>query len=328
MKAAFYETPGAAQDVLRVADVPPEAPGAGMVQVRVAVSGVNPSDVKTRSGSGARANPWPLTIPHQDGAGVILQVGTGVDAGRVGQRVWLYECQLGRPNGTATEMATVPEGLAVPLPDGVPMEVGASLGVPALTAWYCNEQIQAQAGRCVLVHGGVGAVGFYAAQMARLRGAEVLASVSNAEQARIAQAAGIDTAPRGADLNGAARQWLAQRQREGFDAFIDLDFAGNLSSNLALAENGAHIAAYASDTDLQPALPVRDLMRRNLRLSFLLVYTMPPVQKQKAIAQVNQWLADGSLHHPQVHTYALEDIAKAHQAVEMRKHVGKVAVLP
>lgn len=328
MKAAFYETPGAARDVLRVGDMPPEAPGPGMVQVRVAVSGVNPSDVKTRGGRGARANPWPRTIPHQDGAGVIEQVGAGVDASRVGQRVWLYECQLGRPHGTAAERVTVPERLAVTLPDGVSLEVGASLGVPALTAWYCNEQVDAGPGRCVLVHGGVGAVGFYAAQMARLRGAEVLASVSNAEQARIAEAAGIDTALRGADLPGAARQWLARRQREGFDAFIDLDFAGNLPCNLALAENGAQIAAYASDTDLQPAVPVRELMRRNLRLSFLLVYTMPPVQKQRAIAQLTQWLADGSLRHADVHPYALDDIAQAHEAVETRKHVGKVVVVP
>lgn len=328
MKAAFFDTPGAARDVLRVGHMPVEPPGPGMVQVRIAVSGVNPSDVKTRGGLGARANPWPRTIPHQDGAGVIEQVGAGVDAGRVGQRVWLYECQLGRPHGTAAQWVTVPEGLAVPLPDGVSMETGASLGVPALTAWYCTAQVEAKPGRCVLVHGAVGAVGFYAAQIARLRGAEVLASVSNEGQARIAQAAGIETVPRGADLPAAARQWLTQRQREGFDAFIDLDFAGNLPVNLLLAENGAQIAAYASDTDLHPTLPVRDLMRRNVRLAFLLVYTMPPILKRQAIAQLTHWLKDGSLHHAQVHPYALHDIALAHEAVETRRHVGKVAVIP
>ncbi|MNS70861.1 Mycocerosic acid synthase [compost metagenome] len=328
MKAAFYENRGAAREVLRVGDLPQDAPGRGMLQVRVAVSGVNPSDVKTRNGTGARPNPWPRTIPHQDGAGTIEQVGAGVDEGRLGQRVWLYECQLDRPHGTAAQWVTIPEHLAVPLPDGVSFEVGASLGVPALTAWYCNEQLETQAGRCVFVHGGVGAVGFYAAQMARLRGAEVLASVSNPEQARIAEAAGIQTVLRGEGLHSAARQWLARRQREGFDAFVDLDFAGNLQANLALAENGAQVAAYASDTDPQPAIPVRELMRRNLRLSFLLVYTMPPVLKQRAIGQLTQWLADGKLRHAEVHPYALRDIVQAHEAVETRKHVGKVVVLP
>lgn len=328
MQAAFYETRGAARDVLRVGDMPVEPPGPGMLQVRVAVSGVNPSDVKTRNGTGARPNPWPRTIPHQDGAGIVEQVGVGVDAGRVGQRIWLYECQLDRPHGTAAEWVTVPEHLAIPLPDHVPFDVGASLGVPALTAWYCNEQVHAQAGRCVFVHGGVGAVGFYAAQMAQLRGAEVLASVSNPEQARIAAAAGIETVLRGDGLRAAAKQWLTQRQREGFDAFIDLDFAGNLQTNLALAENGACVAAYASDTDPQPAIPVRELMRRNLRVSFLLVYTMPPALKQQAIAQLTQWLKDDALRHAAVHPYGLQDITQAHEAVETRKHVGKVVVLP
>lgn len=328
MQAAFYETRGAARDVLRLGDLPCDAPGPGMVQVRIAVSGVNPSDVKTRQGTGARPNPWPRTIPHQDGAGVIEQVGAGVDPARLGERVWLYECQLDRPHGTAAQWVTVPEGLAVPLPATVPFEVGASLGVPALTAWFCNAQIQAQAGRCVFVHGGVGAVGFYAAQMARLRGADVLASVSNAEQSRIAQAAGIESVLRGDGMRSAARQWLAQRQRDGFDAFIDLNFAGNLATNLALTENGGDVATYASDTDPQPAVPVRELMRRNLRVSFLLVYTMPPALKQQAIAQLTQWLNEGALHHAAVHPYALADIISAHEAVETRRHVGKVVVVP
>jgi NADPH2:quinone reductase len=328
MKAAYYETRGAAREVLRVGEMPEEAPGPGMLRVRIAASGVNPSDVKTRGGTGARPNPWPRTIPHQDGAGAVDRVGAGVDPARLGQRVWLYECQLDRPFGTAAQWVTVPQHLAVPLPDGVPFGIGAALGVPALTAWYCNERLETGAGRCVLVHGAVGAVGFYAAQMARLRGAHVLSSVSNAGQAQIAAAAGIDTAPRGEALPAAARQWLARHRRDAFDAFIDLDFAGNLQANLALAANGAHIAAYASDTGLQPAIPVRDLMRRNLRLSFLLVYTMPPELKLRAVEEVNQWLAAGALHHPAIHTYALDDIASAHEAVETRRHAGKVIVEP
>jgi NADPH2:quinone reductase len=152
--------------------------------------------------------------------------------------------------------------------------------------------------------------------------------VSNAEQARTAAAAGIETVPRGQDLPTAARQWLARHGREDVDAFIDLDFAGNLQSNLALAANGAHIAAYASDTELRPAIPVRDLMRRNLQLSFLLVYTMPAALKQRAVEQLGNWLAAGALRHPAIHPYALDDIASAHEAVETRRHTGKVVVLP
>lgn len=328
MKAAYYETRGAAREVLRVADFTSEKPGTGMLRVRIVASGVNPSDVKTRQGTGARPNPWSQTIPHQDGAGIVEEVGPGVDASRVGERVWLYECQLNRPYGTAAEMVTVAQHLAVPLPENVSMEIGASLGIPALTAWYCNEQVQAQSGRCVFVHGGVGAVGFYAAQMARLRGADVLASVSNDEQAAIASAAGIQTVLRSAGVLDAAKPWLQAVGRDDFDAIVDLDFGGNLQTNLALAANGAQVASYGSDTNLQPTIQVRELMRRNLRLSFLLVYTMPPALKQRAITDLTQWLTDGQLHHPVTHSYPLQDIALAHEAVETRKHVGKVLVRP
>jgi NADPH2:quinone reductase len=328
VKAAYYEAPGAARDVLHVAELPVEEPGAGRVRVRVAASGVNPSDVKTRRGSGARPNAWPQTIPHQDGAGVIDKVGPNVSASRLGERVWLYESQLNRPFGTAAEFVTLPEHLAVPLPDVVSFEEGASLGIPALTAWYCTERVQAAPGKCVLVHGGVGPVGFYAAQMARLRGANVLASVSSDDQAAVAAAAGIATVRRGAGLVEAVNQWLASLGREGVDAMIDLDFAGNFHTNLALAANGAHIASYASDTELQPTIPVRELMRRNLQLSFLLVYSMPAELKQQAIAALTQWLSTKALHHPPVHIYPLQDIVSAHQAVETRLHIGKVLVQP
>ncbi|MEI2416036.1 NADPH:quinone reductase [Orrella sp. JC864] len=328
MKAAYYDACGPAEQVLRVGQMPEPDPGPGEVRVRVAVSGINPSDVKTRRTGGARGNPWPRTIPHQDGAGTIDAVGQGVAPERAGQRVWLHECQLDRACGTAAQAVCVPAALAVPLPEGVSFEVGAGLGVPALTAWFCAERAGAAPGACVLVHGAVGAVGFYAAQMARLLGAQVLGTVSNAGQAELAAAAGIQTVPRGAQMPEAARAWLAERGRADFDAAIDLDFAGNLEQNLVLLANGGRLATYASDTDATPALPVRQLMRRNLQAAFLLVYTMPAPLKQRAIAQLTGWLADGALHHPAVHAYPLEEIVQAHLAVETRRHVGKVVVRP
>jgi len=328
MRAAYYESRGAARDVLRIADIPAENPGAGMVRVRVAASGVNPSDVKTRRGVGARPNPWRQTIPHQDGSGVIDKVGSGVDAGRLGERVWLYECQLNRPFGTAAEFVTVPDHLAVPLPDSVSFDVGASLGIPALTAWYCIERLQLQPGHCVFVHGAVGAVGFYAAQMAGLVGAHVLASVTNDAQASVAHSAGIQTVRRGQDLTSSAASWLQSHGRDGFDAIVDLDFAGNVATNVAMAANGAHVVSYASDTELHPSIPVRELMRRNLQISFILVYTMPADMKQRAIGALTHWLSEGVLHHPSTYRYTLDDIALAHEAVEARQHIGKVLVVP
>ncbi|OZI37589.1 hypothetical protein CAL29_04080 [Bordetella genomosp. 10] len=347
MRAAYYETQGPARAVLRVGDLPSEDPGPGMLRVRIAASGINPSDVKARGGNSPRPQPWPRVIPHHDGAGTVEAVGPGVDPARVGQRVWLYECQLDRAGGTAAEWTTVPEALAVPLPGNVSFEVGAALGVPALTAWFCADRAGAAPGRDILVHGAVGAVGFYAAQMARLRGARVLGTVSNDSQAAVAQAAGIATVRRGADLPLHAREWLAAQAPDGgarpgpadgatgnaatyrgFDGIVDLDFAANLAADVELAAVNGRLAVYASDTNLEPAFPVRALMRRNLQVAFLLIYTLPAAEKRRAIADLTAWLAADALRHPAIHAYPLDDIASAHEAVETRRHVGKVVVRP
>src|SRR3954471_21076709 len=132
MKAIVYRDNGG-PEVLELVDREPDAPGPGQVRVRVAVSGINPTDWKTRSGA---TNPklFAEVTPHLDGAGTIDAVGAGVDQSRVGQRVWLFMAAAGRPTGTAAEFTVVPAERTVPLPDGVSFDVGASLGVPALTA--------------------------------------------------------------------------------------------------------------------------------------------------------------------------------------------------
>ena len=88
MRAAYYETNGAAADVLHVGEVPTPVPGSGEVRVRMRTSGVNPSDVKSRAGL-TRKIAWPRVIPHSDGAGEIDMVGDGVPASRIGERVWI-----------------------------------------------------------------------------------------------------------------------------------------------------------------------------------------------------------------------------------------------
>src|SRR6266568_5372774 len=191
MKAALYRSTGKAADVLRVEEIDRPEPGPGEVLVRVYASGVNPTDYKARSG----AVPRPIDgfqVPHQDGAGAIEAVGAGVDPGRVGQRVWLYFAAAGRRWGTAAEWTVVPERQAVPLPDGASFELGATLGVPAMTAHYCLFADGPVAGRTVLVAGGAGAVGHFAIELAKRAGACVIATVSGPEKAALAAKAGAD----------------------------------------------------------------------------------------------------------------------------------------
>ncbi|HKB30509.1 MAG TPA: zinc-binding dehydrogenase, partial [Streptosporangiaceae bacterium] len=166
-------------------------PGPGQVRVRVRVSGVNPTDWKSRSG----ATPRPMDgfqIPHHDGAGEIDAVGPGVPPARVGQRVWVWLAAAGQRWGTAAQWTVVPQEQAVPLPDGASLDIGASLGVPALTAYRCLFTDGRVHSKNVLVAGGAGAVGHFAIELAKHDGGRVLATVSGPEKAALAGKAGAD----------------------------------------------------------------------------------------------------------------------------------------
>src|SRR5919198_5702456 len=168
MRAAYYETNGSASNVLRVAELETPQPGRGEVRVRLATSGVNPSDVKSRAGL-TRKIAFPRVIPHSDGAGEIDSVGEGVSPSRVGERVWVWNGQWRRPFGTAAESIVLPSEQAVPLPADISMEAGACLGIPAYTAYQAVELARCEDGSSVLVAGGAGAVGHYAIQLAKKR---------------------------------------------------------------------------------------------------------------------------------------------------------------
>jgi NADPH2:quinone reductase len=193
MRAAVYHEHGAARDVLDVLDIPTPQPLPGEVRVRVRVSAVNPTDWKSRRGSGlGPVTGFPFQVPNQDGAGDIEAVGPGVDPARVGERVWLYFAAWQRQYGTAAEYVCLPAEQAVPLPDTAGYDLGASLGIPALTAHRCLFADGPLDGRTVLVSGGAGAVGHYAIELGRRTGATVVATVSSDEKAELARAAGAD----------------------------------------------------------------------------------------------------------------------------------------
>jgi NADPH2:quinone reductase len=135
MHAAWYEKNGAAAEVLAVGEMETPRPGPGEVRVRLATSGVNPSDVKSRAGT-ARKIAFPRVVPHSDGAGEIDAVGEGVPPSRVGERVWTWNGQWKRPFGTAAEYVVLPSAQAVALPAHIDFAAGACLGIPALTAWH------------------------------------------------------------------------------------------------------------------------------------------------------------------------------------------------
>jgi NADPH2:quinone reductase len=297
-------------------------PGPGEVRVRIITSGINPSDWKRRQGLTRRIE-FPRVIPHQDGAGVIDRVGPGVPASRLGERVWLYQSQIGRPFGTAAEYTVQPAERAVPLPPNTSFAEGAGLGVPAMTAHRCVCADGPVSGKTVLVTGGAGAVAHYAIQLAKLYGAQVISTVSSAQKAQIALAAGADhtinyrtedTAKRIMDITGSA----------GVDHIIEVDFAGNFHvSRDILRSNGVH-AVYAAGVAPQPPVPLQ-FKASNITVRFVLVYDMPEPAKQAAVAEITRLLEEGKLRHHLGLRFPLESAMQAHQAVEGGA-IGKVVL--
>jgi NADPH:quinone reductase len=334
VRAVVYSETGG-PEVLRLVDRDVPEPGAGEVRVRVSVSGVNPTDWKARSRGDAP--PFPEVVPNQDGAGTIDAVGEGVDPSRVGERVWLWEAAWQRPGGTAQEYVVLPERQAVALPDAASFDLGASLGIPALSAHRCltvreggPERLRpgALGGRTVLVAGGAGAVGHAAIQLAGWAGAHVIATVSSASKAQLALAAGADHVVDYRRSDAAAE--ISQLAPDGVSAVVEVAPGANAALDSAVLASNGTVAAYANERGGDVALPVRELMPRNVRYQFVLVYTVPAAAKEHAVADVAAAVADGALPVGEeaglpLHRYPLEQTAAAHAAVEGGA-VGKVLI--
>ncbi len=321
MLAAVYRSAGDSS-ALRVEQVETPRPGPGEVRVRVAVSGVNPTDWKVLERSGPQRGEF--AVPNQDGAGVIDAVGPGVARERLGERVWLLMAAHNNRWGTAAEYCVVPSERAVTLPDRAPFELGASLGVPALTAWHCLCIGGCPSGDAVLVSGGAGAVGRAAIELARHMGAErVISTVSGPEKARIALAAGADAAINYRDADAAAQ--ILDVAPTGVNRFVEVALHQNIALNLQVAAPHAVIAAYAADPQTLATLPVRDLMVANISLRFMLLYTVKPRHLQEAIEGISAALRAGALSTPPLHRFALAQVAQAHDAVR-NGAVGKVII--
>jgi NADPH:quinone reductase len=324
MRAALYDQYGSAREVLRVEEVERPEPGPGEVRVRIEVSGINPTDWKSRSGG----TPRPIDgfqVPHHDGAGVIDAVGEGVDPGRVGQRVWLWLAASGNRWGTAAQWSVVPERRAVPLPASASAELGASLGVPAMTAHRCLFADGPIGGKTVLVAGGAGAVGHFAIELAKRAGARVVTTVSGPQKADLAAKAGADLVVNYREP-GAADQIRSFAGPGGVDHVVELALGANLELDLAVIASGARIVDYAAEPQ-NPVLPVRACMNANVVLRFVLLYAFPDDALDQAVADISAALADGALTELPVTRFGLDETAAAHDAVEGAA-VGKVLVVP
>ena len=301
MRAVVYTEPGG-PEVLRLVERPVPEPGPGEVRVRVAVSGVNPTDWKSRQG-GRGPMAFPEIVPNQDGAGTIDAVGPGVAASRVGERVWIWEAAWQRANGTAQEYVVLPEHQAVPLPDAASFELGASLGIPALTAHRCLTTAEGSDGR--LGPGSLAGADRTGRRWCRARSATPpsnsragpgpwsLTTVSGPDKAHLARAAGANTVVnyRTDDVVAAVRQTAP----DGVDLVVEVAPIANAAINHAILAAGGTVATYATEETPDLTLPVWPLMVGNVRYQFVLVYTVPATAKAQAVADVSAAVAAGAL---------------------------------
>jgi NADPH2:quinone reductase len=320
MRAALYERTGTASEVITVTDVDTPEPDAGEVRVRIQLSAVNPTDWKSRSGATARPIDG-FQIPHHDGSGVIDAVGEGVDPARIGQRVWTWMAAAGRPYGTAAQWAVLPSRQAVQLPDSASAELGACLGVPAMTAHRCLFADGPVEGKNVLVAGGAGAVGHFAIELAKFAGARVVTTVSGPEKAELARRAGADLVVNYRDSD-AADQLRSFAPK--MDRIVELALGANLELDLAESGPQTYIVDYAAEPS-DPVLPVRACMNANVTLRFILLYAIPPEAADQAVGEISRALAAGALTELPIIRFPLDDIVAAHEAVEAGA-VGKVVI--
>lgn len=322
MRAAYYEKNGPARDVLHVGEIATPEPGPGEVRVRLKFSGVNPSDVKARGG--ARKIMWPQLVPHSDGAGEIDAVGEGVASTRVGERVWTWNGQWQRPLGTCAEYIVLPQALAVALPPQVSFEAGACLGIPAMTASHAVEVAQARQGMSVLISGGAGAVAHYAIQFAKARGATVVTTVSSAEKAALARAAGADHVidyKRG-NVGEGVKSVTGGR---GVDAIVELDFAVNAKLLPDVLAPRGLVVIYGNSRPVAE-VPSMFCLTNQITLKYIFVYELTQQERARAIAEITSLMQSGRLTHNVALTLPLGDIVAAHEAVEQGRALGNVVV--
>jgi len=323
MKAAWYEKQGPARDVLVVGTMDDPRPLSGEVRIRVAASGVNPGDVKKREDSFGIGMPYPRVIPHSDGAGAIDALGEGVSKDWIGRRVWCYGAQSYRPFGTAAEYVVVPVKQAVPLRDGVPIEQGACLGIPGITAHRAVHVAGPVEGRTVLVQGGAGAVGACAVQLAHRAGARVIATCRTESDKDIASRAGADEVLL---TNATLAERIRQVAPNGVDHIVEVAFGANIKTDIEVLAQGGSIVTYATNTP-SAEIPVWQLVFINARLFFVGSDDAPPETKSEAAQDINRALEAGWQGFDIAQRFSLDDIAKAHEFVEHPSKPGRVLVI-
>lgn len=326
MRAAWYERLGPARDVLTIGRLPVPMPRSDEILIKVGASGVNPHNVKERSGWLGNAAPTSRIVPHGDGAGTVMLTGTEVTTFKRGDRVFVFGAGRSRGNGgTAAEFVAIPAANATILPDDMSFAEGASLGAPAFTAYYAVLADGPVTGQTVLVQGGAGACGMPAIELARWNGATVIATVSSGEKAAIARAAGADHIINYRSENVVDRV-MAITAGRGVDRIVEVDFGENIDVDAAVIRSNGTVASYSSTRVTKPVFPYYRFALKGVRIHLVQVATVPADIRAAGMKTIGALLNRGLLRPRVARRFALDRIADAHELMERGGAIGNIVI--
>ena len=325
MLAAWYEKTGPARDVLEIGELDTPVAGPGEVLVRLHTSGINPSDIKRRSGWLKLGEDFPRIIPQNDGGGVIESVGEGVSPGRIGERVWSFSPMKEVAHGTAAQYIALPENQVLHLPDAMSFAEGACLGVPLFTAYNAVFRDGPVDGQTMLIAGGAGSVGSYALQLAKSDGARVITTVSSKEKAEVTKKAGADHVIN-YKKEDVVERVMAITEGIGVDRIIEVDFGANVSIDSQIIKTGGVIASYSSTKIPEPIFPYYPFALKGVTLRMVQAFILPSDIKQRFFNEISECLERAELQHFIGARFPLEEIIAAHEAMEEGKVIGKIIV--
>lgn len=322
MRAIHVETVGG-PEVLRLVQRPEPRPGPGQLRVRLEAAGVNFIDVYHRTGLYPNALPF---VPGMEGAGVVEEVGDGVERFQRGARVAWANVM-----GSYAEQVLVPADLAVAIPPATSASTAAASMLQGMTAHYlCTSTYPLKPGDTCLVHAAAGGVGLLLVQLARQRGARVIGTVSTEEKAAHARAAGADVVVlyTKEDFVEAVR-----RATEGRGVEVVYDSVGRATAEKSidcLAPRGMAVFFGNSSGPVPPIDPLLLSRKGSLFLTrpTLGHYVADRASLEARASEVLEAAAAGRLRVRIDRTFPLAAAAAAHRALESRETSGKVLLAP
>ena len=309
-------------EVLVHSEVALPAPGPGEALLGISGAGVNFIDIYRRTGLYPMSHPY---VPGTEGAGRVLAVGAGVTEVAVGDRVAWSDIP-----GSYAQATVGPVDKLIPVPDGVSDQDAAALPLQGLTAHYlATSSYRIHPGDTVLVHAGAGGVGLLLTQIAKIKGATVITTVSTKDKGALSESAGADHVLVG--YEGFADRVRDLTDGRGAQAVYDGVGKETFDDSLrALARRGTMVLFGASSGPVPPLDPQR--LNRGGSLSLtrptLVDFTVTRAELLDRAADLFGWLADGTLRVTVGATYPLADASKAHEDLAARRTTGKLVLLP